>query len=101
VADLTPYAPDEVVLHMDVLPHVDHDDRVSVVRTVDWAGGHHSAAFTVSLPVLTDCPHEMADYLGQAVYRNRNRVLYVVACGRCPHMEVRPQPIDPRRKYGR
>lgn len=86
---------------MDVLPHPDHDDRVSVVRSVVWEGGRHAADFTVPLPLPTDCPHELADYLGQAVYGNRNRVLYVVACGRCPHMEVRPRPIDPRLEYAR
>lgn len=96
---LSPYRPDEVVLHMDVLPHLDHDDKGTVVRSVIWAGGRHVADFTVSTPLPRGCRHELADYLGQ--WSGDDRVLYVVACGACPHMEVRPQPIDPRREISR
>lgn len=96
---LIPYRPDEVVLHRDVLPHLDADDKVTVIRSVLWPGGRHVVNFTVETPLPDDCEHALVDYLGQ--WSGNDRVLYVVACGRCPHMEVRPRPLDPRRELGR
>lgn len=99
MTSLTPYRSDEVALHMDVLPHLDHDDKATVIRSVLWAGGRHVANYTVETPLPVDCGHQFADYFGQ--WSGNDRVLYVVACGRCPHMEVRPAPLESRREIGR
>lgn len=54
--ELSPYRPGEVVLHMDVLPHLDHDDKVTVIRSVLWPGGRHVANYTVETPLPDNAP---------------------------------------------